>query len=339
MDTTGIDLLNLIQQDTILKKRAGTNGGEWAGPCPFCGGRDRFRVWPTPKSGNPRCWCRQCGFGGDAIRYVMRRDQVDFRHACERLALEPGRVQFCVRSRPDDWADRRSFVSHERAWSALTDEGWQHQAEQFWTRCWDAFWLESQGQVSPGREYLLMRGFRDNVLACFALGYNPRPYRATWGGVTVWLPVGIVIPNEIDDTIWALNVRRMDGRTPKYIKAKGSANGLFFAGAILPQTTVVMVEGELDAISIWQETHGQDVTAVATGSTNGGYLHEWIARLSEARRVVLAFDADEPGEQAARRWQRAFPGAVRLRPTRHDVNDMLRAGDDIPAWLRGAGVV
>ena len=39
-----IDLLAIIQQDTQLKKVANTNGSEYAGPCPFCGGQDRFRV-------------------------------------------------------------------------------------------------------------------------------------------------------------------------------------------------------------------------------------------------------------------------------------------------------
>ena len=34
----------LIERDTPLKKAANTGGGEWVGACPFCGGKDRFRV-------------------------------------------------------------------------------------------------------------------------------------------------------------------------------------------------------------------------------------------------------------------------------------------------------
>lgn len=37
---------------------------EWAGPCPWCGGRDRFRVWRGRDSG---FWCRRCGVAGDVI--------------------------------------------------------------------------------------------------------------------------------------------------------------------------------------------------------------------------------------------------------------------------------
>jgi hypothetical protein len=96
----------------------------------------------------------------------------------------------------------------------------------------------------------------------------------------------------------------------------------------------------LDAISIWQATRqmvvqtGRSIVPVATGSAHGGFLREWVVRLGVARQIVLAFDADEAGDKAACRWQQAFPAAVRLRPTQHDVNDMLRAGDDIGQWLR-----
>ena len=39
-----VDLLSLAGRDTKLSKRpiAVTGGGEYAGPCPLCGGRDRF---------------------------------------------------------------------------------------------------------------------------------------------------------------------------------------------------------------------------------------------------------------------------------------------------------
>ena len=69
------DLLGLIGADTRLKKVASTGGGEYAGPCPFCGGRDRFRVQPL----RGRWWCRGCSDGPrwqDAIGYVRRRDRI-----------------------------------------------------------------------------------------------------------------------------------------------------------------------------------------------------------------------------------------------------------------------
>ena len=54
-----IDLLFLVSRYTLLHKEALTNGGEYAGPCPKCGGNDRFRVQPNNPGGG--IWfCRKC---------------------------------------------------------------------------------------------------------------------------------------------------------------------------------------------------------------------------------------------------------------------------------------
>jgi hypothetical protein len=53
-----------------LRRVARAGGGEWSGPCPDCGGRDRLRVWPSPVSGVPRAWCRQCNARGDALHWA-----------------------------------------------------------------------------------------------------------------------------------------------------------------------------------------------------------------------------------------------------------------------------
>lgn len=45
----------------------GTSRGrhEWHGPCPLCrDGQDRLIAWSGPSG---RCWCRRCGWSGDAI--------------------------------------------------------------------------------------------------------------------------------------------------------------------------------------------------------------------------------------------------------------------------------
>lgn len=60
-----------------LKRVAATNGGEWAGPCPVCGGDDRLRAWPDPREGNPRAWCRQCGRAGDVLDWAAWIDGRD----------------------------------------------------------------------------------------------------------------------------------------------------------------------------------------------------------------------------------------------------------------------
>jgi phage/plasmid primase-like uncharacterized protein len=55
------------------------------GPCPVCGGEDRFSI--NLKKG---VWnCRGCDRGGDVIDLVQHLDGVDFVSACEKLAGEP----------------------------------------------------------------------------------------------------------------------------------------------------------------------------------------------------------------------------------------------------------
>ncbi len=66
----GTPILSLFGED--VKRVATTNGGEYAGPCPLCQGTDRLRVWPSPRQGSPRAWCRHCRFEGDSLRWTMR---------------------------------------------------------------------------------------------------------------------------------------------------------------------------------------------------------------------------------------------------------------------------
>lgn len=70
-----MNLLELINQDghNLSKKTA----NEYAGPCPFCGGTDRFIVWPD-RGGKGTFWCRQCGKSGDPIQYLMDKTGKDF---------------------------------------------------------------------------------------------------------------------------------------------------------------------------------------------------------------------------------------------------------------------
>jgi hypothetical protein len=46
-----------------LRARLKRTGGGWIGPCPRCGGHDRFSINPAKQLWN----CRGCGVGGDAI--------------------------------------------------------------------------------------------------------------------------------------------------------------------------------------------------------------------------------------------------------------------------------
>lgn len=95
--------------------------------------------------------------------------------------------------------------------------------------------------------------------------------------------------------------------------------------------TLVITEGELDAISLWQVLRIPVVSVHSASSarTDVGLDRSWC---NAYERIVLAFDADEPGREAARAvaslfdynkvYQMSFGG-----DGRKDANDYLRHGE------------
>jgi Zinc-binding domain of primase-helicase len=83
-----VDLVDLAGRDVHLRKVATTRGGEWAGPCPFCGGRDRFRVQPE----KGLWFCRQCSPNGPLAGRDRFRDEAR-RRAVRRGLQDPGRLE------------------------------------------------------------------------------------------------------------------------------------------------------------------------------------------------------------------------------------------------------
>jgi len=70
-----------------IKLRA--QGAEQIGPCPLCGGDDRFSI-----SMKKQVWnCRGCRVGGDVIKLVEHLDGVDFAKAVASLTGEPTPVK------------------------------------------------------------------------------------------------------------------------------------------------------------------------------------------------------------------------------------------------------
>jgi phage/plasmid primase-like uncharacterized protein len=80
-----LDLAKAVPIETEIARRGirlTGNRSERVGPCPICGGRDRFSI-NTMKG----LWhCRGCSRGGDVIAFVQHVDGVDFRTAVRTLA-------------------------------------------------------------------------------------------------------------------------------------------------------------------------------------------------------------------------------------------------------------
>lgn len=316
------DLLTLVGRDTRLKRVAGTNGGEWAGPCPWCGGTDRFRVWPEPRDGKPDYWCRQCGRKGDAVQYLRDRDGLTFAEAKDRLGLPSERQQRPTTPRPR--------VDPEPAPPGVE---WQAAARQVVSACASALWADG-GAVALG--YLRGRGLDDDTIWRARLGWNPE--RRDLHGL--WVERGITVPWYMDADLWAVNVRCFDaGGNPekqsgrKYRALAGGLKAIpYGVGSLAGKAVAVVVESELDALLVTQEA-GDLVGAVALGSAKG-LPSAGLAHLLPCRRLLVGGDEDAAGASMAAKW-RAFSPRVRSVhvPQGKDVTEFWQAGGRVRDWV------
>jgi hypothetical protein len=309
-----VNLLDLIGRDTTLKLMARTGGGEYAGPCPFCGGRDRLRV--QPKRG--LWWCRQCSgeHWQDAIAYMMKRDNVDFQAACKRLSMgdiEPVVVKpielvpsLNHKPRPDDWQEAARMIVSD---------------------CETMLWSADGESV---RTWLHQRGLRDDSLRAWRIGFCPR--EGMYHGLHV--DRGITIPWFAGRDLWKINVRRPAGE-PKYRAVKGSRQALYGVNMLAGKPDCLVVEGEFDAMLLWQEV-GNLADVLTLGSTSGRLDERWLPVLLQVRRFWIVTDADEAGQDAAKYWldltgergRRSMPPAGAK-----DVTEAWQKGADLRAWV------
>jgi DNA primase len=320
------DLLQLATAAGVeLKRKASTGGGEWAGACPFCGGRDRFIVQPYHDDGG-RWYCRGCGGDRwhDAIEFVKRRDHVGFVEAAKSLGGEnaPGAdtavLQSDLQSAPPELASPPGAAWEAAAMLAILD-------------CAD--YLYSKQGAAVLRYLKQQRGLKKKTIFDAALGYNPRGRH--FGGY--WLEEGITIPTLAGPDIWAVNVRTskaaQERGRPKYQAMTGSVKrGLYQVNRLDGARVGVVCEGEFDALLLAQFLP-VGCAAVATGGATMP-AERWRLHFAHLDRLLLVFDNDAAGQKAAAHWLEMFPWADVLQvPRGNDVTDYWRGGGDLAAWL------
>lgn len=338
-------IMELVRRHGVELKRVSTASGgrgpEWAGPCPSCGGTDRFRVWPD-QGEDGTYWCRQCGIGGDAIQLLRDVEGLSFREACRRLD----------KPLPDRASLRTPRAPSPAPSSPRTPEdpdlAWQEKARKF-----VAWAYEQLLEDDAGLDYLRSRGLRPETAGAFGLGLNPGDrkgkdlYRAreSWGLSPVfredgrrrplWLPQGLVIPwlDSADGSVLRVRIRRSGDLSfgPRYYVVPGSSSGTLMLGPGSPAH--VVVESELDAFLVHQEA-GQLVGAVAVGSSNTRPDARALEVLKESRHVLVALDFDKAGAKGWLWWSQNVPEAARWPvPKGKDPGEAWEAGVDLRAWI------
>jgi DNA primase len=310
-----VDLVGLIGRDTRLKKVATTRGGEWAGPCPFCGGRDRLRVQPD----RGLWWCRSCSDDRwqDAIAYVQKRDSVDFRGACERLGAD-------IR----EWPKLRV---EPRRLSVIQDdteptEAWRAAAGGVVAQCESVLWSDTGERA---RRYLHeQRGLTDETIRRWRLGYSPTDQRIAG----LWVQRGILIPWFVDGEVWQLKIRRPPGLEPKYVSVSGGHPVLFGAETLRGHRVAVLCEGEFDAMLL-EQIAGAWVGVATLGSCSKALSERAVLELLPISRVLVAYDLDADGEKGA---ERLVSLSARMRrvppPIGKDLTEAWQMGARLHDW-------
>ena len=302
------DIREVAGRYTTLKRVTAIEG---AGPCPVCGGRDRFSV-----NGHKQVWnCRGCDRGGDVIALMQHVEGLPFREAVERLTGErapaPSRPAPAVTDAPrDDDRDARALMFAKQiafelrpvlgspgetprkiVTSAIEDVlertdgvGWH-----------PAVYFNEPGHALHGRKLGAIISVMTNMITAEPTGAISRTYihegRKLGKAKTLGSPAGIIRLSEDADVLGGLHI----------------AEGLETALAGM----------SIGLRPMW-----------AAGSTLAKFP---VLSGVEALTVIVDHDADAAGERAAReleaRWLDAGREVRLLRSDDYgDLNDII-AGD------------
>jgi DNA primase len=324
------DLLAIIGHDTNLgnKPAATTNGGEWKGPCPFCGGENRFYVQPK-RQPFPRWYCRQCTpEGGSVIDYIAKRDGLDptnkndLAEICRRAV---GEIPTTSGPRP--------APPPKPAYEPPADD-WQELAKKIIETCKANLWAPSGKKAL---EYLKGRGLSESTIERFNLGYSANFYQDK----KLFVPRGVLIPCTVAGEVWYLKIRLpvyTGGK--KYTQVEGSRPAAIYnADNLAGANMALFCEGEFDCMIATQE-FGEIIPTVTLGSaTNRPDLATWGAYLLPLQVVMMTYDADEAGSEGSAALGALVGERAKLAPLPEgvkDINDYWKAGGDLRAWIEPA---
>lgn len=302
-----IDIVDLVSEAGVKLRHAGKN---YTGFCPFHDNKKTpaFVVWPD--SGTWRCF-GQCNEGGDIFKFVMKRENLDFKEALDKLAARAGvEIPTFTKESPK----QKEEYQHLR--SLLED------AVIFYRRH-----LLANPEIL---NYLRSkRGLTDASIETFGLGYAPRSWDAALTYFTQHgykerdlLDVGLISQRESGGYYDRFRnrimipirdaTRRMTGfgarivdpdDVPKFLNSPETV--LFSKGRLLYgldrahkaiRTTdqAVIVEGYLDVIALHQAGYENVVSPMGTALTE-----DQMRLLKKfTRRIILALDPDVAGQKA-----------------------------------------
>ena len=343
-----VDIVDLVSEAGVKLRHAGRN---YTGFCPFHDNKHTpsFVVWP--ESGTWRCF-GQCNEGGDVFKFVMKRENLDFKEALDKLAARAGvQVPTFTRQTPEQ------KETHDKLRILLEDAL--------------IFYRSHLMASKPLLDYLRQkRGLKDMSIETFGLGYAPN----AWDSALVHFTqrgyseqdlaeAGLVSPRDSGGFYdrfrnrIMIPIRDAEGRMagfgarivdpndmPKFLNSPETP--VFTKGHLLygldrarkpirAANQAVIVEGYLDVIALHQAGYENVVSPMGTALTE----HQLRLLKRFTRRIVLALDPDAAGQKAVLRGLDAARQAMdRESELGFDARGLLREEARLQADLRVAAI-
>jgi DNA primase len=155
---------------------------------------------------------------------------------------------------------------------------------------------QNQLRASPGLSHLLVRGFTEDTIQKFRLGYVEAPLSGDEKYVG-----RISIPYQTVSGVVALRYRTVIDERPKYLSMDGFKTRPFNVAALGLSSTVYITEGEMDAITLDQ------MGLCAIGIPGAQSWQSAYRRFLRFTRVILICDGDEAGRNLADRVTQDVP--------------------------------
>lgn len=312
------DAANIVEvvSEFVTLRRSGAN---YKGLCPFHNEKTPS-FYVSPARGT--CHCFGCGKGGTPIGFIMEHEQMTYPEALRWLAQK-----YHIEIRERELTDEEKREQSERESMFIVNE-WV--ANYFSSLLYD-----DRDGIALGMQYFRSRGFRDDIIKKFRLGYDlndrhalANTARSKGYNEDFLLKTGICYRNDRGELIdryagrvmfpWigvsgkvvGFGGRLLDARTKgvnqKYVNSPDSEiyhkdrelYGIYQAKkAIAKDDRVYMVEGYTDVISM----HQCGIENVVANSGTALSLHQIHMLHRFTSNITLLYDGDAAGIHAALR--------------------------------------
>ena len=304
-------IVDVVSDFVTLKKR----GVNWVGLCPFHDdSTPSFYVSPSKNI----CKCFACGEGGTAVQFIMKHEQASYNEALRYLAKK-----FSIEINERELSDDEKQMQSDRE-SMMIVNSW---AQKFFT---SRLYEHEEGK-SIGLTYFVERGFREDIIRKFQLGYSLNKRNDLYQnalnqgfnekyllktGLVYKRDDGVIADRFHDRVIFPVHTLsgkvvafggRILGKKDKVAKYVNSPEseiyrksyelyGIFFARqAIVKADNCYLVEGYTDVISMHQ-TGVENVVASSGTSLTLGQIR-LIRRFTN--NITIIYDGDAAGIKAA----------------------------------------